>query len=33
MLKCPNCGSEDIGDGYECNDCGYILGVDEIEEE
>lgn len=33
MIRCPNCGSIDIGDEYECQDCGYRLGQDEIDEE
>jgi len=33
MLRCPICGSADIGDEYECQDCGYIIGQDERDEE
>jgi tRNA(Ile2) C34 agmatinyltransferase TiaS len=33
-MKCPICFGKllDVGDGYECKECGYFLEYDEIDE-
>jgi len=33
-MKCPICFGKifDVGDGYECKNCNYFLGYDELDE-